>query len=762
MPASQQTSPPVSAESHSSTQQQEHVEATSSRPRPVNPNRRRDKPQLSCNLCRRRKLRCDRQQPSCSSCLLRGQICTYAENQGLTMPPDRTAVPSLHNRIVYLENLVKSLIPKSQVVSDQNSSATVNMSSPPDLGRLHEQSNTSPEDALMEERSEAGSMRLSASEVRYVGGDHWAAILDSIADLKDHFDQEENIRLANTPDQAQDNNADDSVERPPSPHALLLYGARRANSRAEILAALPPKSAADRYISRFFNRLDLVASSAVHGPTFVREYEAFWANPGGTSSIIWVGLLFSMICLALLSSDAGDSSSGSEVKQLQINLYREKIVQCLIMGEYTNSAPYGLETLINYVYIEFLMGIDAGKDIWFLLALEVNLAMRMGYHRDPSHFPGISPLQAEMRRRLWVTVLLGDSLISSQMGMPCMISSTQYDTAEPRNLNDDDLDENMTELPPPRPETEHTTTLGIIARRRVLVALNHVSGITASIKAASYAEVMQVDGVLRRAIATIPPPLRMKRIAISVTDTPHIIMARLFLSHLYLKGEIMLHRRFLYVESISKNEDTFAYSRKACLDASLSSLEIQDILDRELESEGLLHMMRFRVSSLMNHHFLTATMILCSLVYRRKTMGRLEEILAALRNARMIWMRKSTASREAKKAAETISIVLARAANANTCGVDLMGGDVSATGKETQGISNVDPSISFNNDGMVLDSQGVFRDLGLYSPDAFIMPGVLGTFTPPGDPSQSFDLDIGNMRVDDVSESWMLPGADWQ
>ena len=98
-------------------------------------------------------------------------------------------------------------------------------------------------------------MHVSASELRYVGGDHWAAILDSIADLKDHFDQEEHLRLANSPDQIQDDGGD-----PRSSHALLLYGCRRPASRAEILAALPPKSAVDRYISRYFNRLDLVAS----------------------------------------------------------------------------------------------------------------------------------------------------------------------------------------------------------------------------------------------------------------------------------------------------------------------------------------------------------------------------------------------------------------------------------------------------------------------------------------------------------------------
>src|SRR4051794_24280958 len=102
---------------------------------------------------------------------------------------------------------------------------------------------------------------------------------------------------------------------------------------------------------------------------------------------MWIGLLFSMICLACLTTDTLDAEV--EHLSLQIDLYREKIVQCLVLGEYTRTGPYVLQTVINYVYIEFCLRTDADQDTWYLLALEINLAMRMGYHRDPSHFPGI-------------------------------------------------------------------------------------------------------------------------------------------------------------------------------------------------------------------------------------------------------------------------------------------------------------------------------------------------------------------------------------
>lgn len=362
-----------------------------------------------------------------------------------------------------------------------------------------------------------------------------------------------------------------------------------------------------------------------------------------------------------MATDASDSMRNDmEQQRLQIELYRERTVQCLVTGEYSKSGPYVLEAMIHYVYIEMLFHADSSKDIWYLLALEVNLAKRMGYHRDPSHFSGISLLEAEMRRRVWVTVLLGDILISSQMGMPRMIADWQSDTAEPKNLQDPDIDLDSpggADLPPARPETEHTAVLSVIARRRMLVALGAISDLTAATKPCSYAEVMRVDGILHEALASIPPPLRMRPLASSITDPPQLIMSRLFLGHMFHKGQIMLHRRFLIGQEAG---DKTAYSRWACLDAALGTLRIQQALDEETRPGGLLHAMRWRVTSIMNHQFLTATMVLCMLLQRGHTLQREEEVKTALRKTRGVWLRGSAGSVEARKGAEAVSMVLAK------------------------------------------------------------------------------------------------------
>ncbi len=92
--------------------------------------------------------------------------------------------------------------------------------------------------------------------------------------------------------------------------------------------------------------------------------------------------------------------------------FREKAVQCLILARYTTGGPYILETLITVLTGEFVLLKDGATDGWLLISTILHLAMRMGYHRDPDHFPAISPFEGEMRRRIWTTILQLDLILS--------------------------------------------------------------------------------------------------------------------------------------------------------------------------------------------------------------------------------------------------------------------------------------------------------------------------------------------------------------
>lgn len=378
---------------------------------------------------------------------------------------------------------------------------------------------------------------------------------------------------------------------------------------------------------------------------------------------MWIGLLFSMICLALTASGPANDNHEPDVK-----FYCEKVVQCLVLGEYTRAEPFTLETLIHYIHIEFSRHADAGGDLWFLLGLTVNVAMRAGYHRDPTNFSSLSDkstLQNETRRRLWASVLLGDVLISSQMGMPCMISEEQWDTKEPLNLDDDFEDDANAK---PRAETEYTHILNIITGRRIAVAVGAISAATNK-SGLEYAQVMHLDNVLNTAGNKIPPMFKMKPVAASIVDAPHVIMSRLFIAHLFHKGKLMLHWRYLYASSRDGGAiEDYGHSRRVCVNSSLDILGIQQILHEETQPGGQLETMRWRVSSVMNHQFLIATMVLCSMLRRKVDLSQEdnEKIKIALQKALLIWGQTTSVSLEATRATKAIKTVLTEVADTVT------------------------------------------------------------------------------------------------
>lgn len=358
--------------------------------------------------------------------------------------------------------------------------------------------------------------------------------------------------------------------------------------------------------------------------------------------------------------------------QSMIDTFRQKTVQCLILGKYTNSGPYVLEALLLYFASEHFFSKDADMGLWILLGVIVQFTMRMGYHRDPKHFKGISPLAAEMRRRIWATVIQLDLGVSTQMGLPRLIKQWQADTEEPRNLLDSDFDENTRELPPSRPETELTVMLCWIVKTRIVSTLGLITDFTADTRPYSYSEVMKMDARLHNAHASIPSCLKWRSMAHCVTDSPDIMVQKMYMDVLFNKAKIVLHRKYFFLHSgttatqaTQANSSQKSYSHEACLDAAVKILKHQHTLDEEVQPLGQLYQDRWRVSSIISHDFLLATSILC--VYLQSSRGhtrdrsdpeRVKDIEQILRRSYDIWVRTSGSSGEAQKAAGALRVVL--------------------------------------------------------------------------------------------------------
>lgn len=500
--------------------------------------------------------------------------------------------------------------------------------------------------------ADPGTLTLRESGTSYIQCIHWEAVLLKIRGLT-----EEVI----------------DTKAPPGSH--LFYGPNRHATRDEILAAVPPRPLVDRLMALHFDSY-IITTYLIHRKKFLQEYESFWEDPSATS-IAWIGLMFSMLYIAaqlqtftIDFTDGRAESLKAEYLTMK-DVFREKAVQCLVLARYTTGGPYILETLITVLAGEFVLLKDGATDGWLLISMILHLAMRMGYHRDPDHFPGISPFEGEMRRRIWTTILQLDLALSLETGLPRSAIDTHIDTKQPRNLRDCDFEEDTTEMPPPRPETEWTPVLPLIAKGRLISALGLICDVNTDTNPPSYDKIIKVDALLEDVHNhAIPPVLRWQTMPHPITDSPNLVVQRVSVETTYYKSRILLYRRALISYPVRQSQERARESVRICLDSALKILSFQQMLHEECQPFGRLCQLRWKVTHIFNQDVLLATSVLC--LYLQdvdkselpETAGqttwspRAEEIRQRLTISHKIWLQMSTASADAGKVAKALTIVL--------------------------------------------------------------------------------------------------------
>ncbi|KAI1132608.1 fungal-specific transcription factor domain protein [Nemania abortiva] len=564
----------------------------------------------------------------------------------------------MQDRIDQLENLVLGLMHQAAPgPGDQRAS----LNSSPSTGDSERTivATAEPPRDVSPTPSDNGSIRIQQATVSYVNSSHWAAVLDSIADLRSHLAQEEETHTR-IPDPLQPQTS--------FPKPQLLYGCLMYETSASIIKSLPPRPVVDRLVSRYFNVLD-IAPGIVHSSHFLREYEEFWKAPH-SAPIIWIGLLLGMMCLSTQLQQSFLNPTGAE-SQVTVDRYREKVIQCLILGHYTKGGPYVLETLILYFLVENFHLKDMEIGIWVLVGNIVQIAIHMGYHRDAKHFPNITPFAGEMRRRVWGMIVQLDFSISTQLGLPRLVKESQTNTAEPRNLYDTDFDEDTAELPPSRPETEVTPTLYVLAKLRLLSVGVKVADVATEPRIHSYAQILELDNQINEARNALPSSLKWDGLASSLNIPSQTIIQRIWLEVTFQQLKIVLHRKFI---EPSRLHQQYGSSRSACFNAAMKILDLQRLVDEETQTDGLLYQSRWRVSSAFINDFLLATSILCFCLQNNNTDKRKEQfgnlgdadieavdmkkVRQLLKTSQAVWSRQCDSSREARKATAALRYVL--------------------------------------------------------------------------------------------------------
>ncbi|KAK5651886.1 hypothetical protein OQA88_11545 [Cercophora sp. LCS_1] len=520
----------------------------------MEPTRRRRRPALSCSLCRQRKVRCNREKP-CNHCSKSDNaVCDYADNG----PEHTVPTHSAKSPVLSINNRSSTLVGASETSADStrsvaNTPATiqpddsVSSTLAPVLTRA---AFTGLSDAFYvhyEQESENASApglttaqhipRCVSHKTRLFGQSHWMS--PGIALFRDLVEILERGNISSA-----------------------LTDIHRCKSLARLIKArnsppwpivptreLPSREVADGLVACYLQTTETIYR-VLHIPSFQQSYAALWfsGDDSNMGFIIQVKLV-----MAIGAATYDDEFS---LRKSAIHWIHEAMTWSSSPDDF--KARLSVQGLQNQILLLIAQGtVGVARDMVYpATGSLLRTAMHMGLHRDPSRLhPKISLHAAEMRRRLWNTIVELTLQSALNTGGPILLSPTDFDTAPPSNYNDADLDSQCT----PAPLTTPTETSIPIAFRHTFPQRLAIAKFLNNLPTPSgpYTTTLQLDTALTNAYKTLITTLKS-----------HPPCLAIFYIDLILKRYISaLHVPFL--EASLSSQTQFTYSRVTALNAAL-------------------------------------------------------------------------------------------------------------------------------------------------------------------------------------------------
>ncbi|VUC31685.1 unnamed protein product [Clonostachys rosea] len=452
----------------------------------------------------------------------------------------------------------------------------------------------------------------------------------------------------------------------------LLFEISRGHSYEELVNCLPAKPIVDQLVNLFVNGTD-IPTLPIHLPVFLKDYQFFWNEPD-RMTLPWLSVLFSIITLGLqYVLRSGSTIDGIPYPEPACRKFASKAAECLRTFDYAKPGPRTVEAMIMYMLCEHMWLGEHRFRASLILSLTIRLAMRAGYHRDPSHYSQISIFEGEVRRRSWSYLVQLDILFASYLGLPRHISDQRTDTALPSNIADEDLQPNITSLPPPRNPDEPSAISFLNYREQLCKILGQITECTISFEELPYDEVLGLDQALDRQIKARPvwlhqsPCFELRLIEDTLTTNQAIEV-----DILEQRARIILHRRFLVP---AHTNPQYLPSRDKCIAAAALILQHQVTVSQMSFHVDGMSVPNWRALSLMQEDFLLAAIILCLHIDQEVRHGRisrdlkefptkaaeLQEHIGLLRSCRKILLDVDAPNRDAQRAAQVIELVLLKA-----------------------------------------------------------------------------------------------------
>ncbi|EXJ92106.1 hypothetical protein A1O3_00656 [Capronia epimyces CBS 606.96] len=537
--------------------------------------RRRRRPALSCSLCKRRKIRCDREIP-CSNCRRskkENEPCVYeglpSLHYGLASKPqprEREHHPSIRPA------LAGASTPSRQPSAQDAGAGADAESTKSRIRQLEEELSQARQASSSRDapRTGPGPMPLSHGQhsMGFFGDFQFIDRSNSIMHKTRLFGQSHFISgVALFREMAE------MLE----PHlreetCKAVSGIRRCKSLARVIKAcrtprwpsppkpdLPARAVADQLVDCYLRTSESVYR-VLHIPTFRRDYEAIWGSETEPNP----NVAFRVQLKLVLAIGAATYDEQFSLRASAIQWVYEAQTWCSQPEFKSRLGLQFLQTNLLLLLARESAGVGESM-VWISAGALLRTAVYMGLHRDPAHLPKRSTLEAEMRRRLWNTILEITLQASLTSGGPPLVSLDDFDTEPPGNFDDDQL---VTEPENQLPKSEGNFTqvsIAIALRKTFPARLAIAKFLNDLASRATYPEVLRLDAELRTAYKGVRRTLHgyISSPGQSPSPSPYQIRVVEFLISRYFSS---LHMPFF---GAALHEAAYAYSRKAMIDTSL-------------------------------------------------------------------------------------------------------------------------------------------------------------------------------------------------
>ncbi|EMD86155.1 hypothetical protein COCC4DRAFT_59578 [Bipolaris maydis ATCC 48331] len=552
--------------------------------------RSRKRPTVSCVLCRRRKIRCNREMP-CSNCMRsKTGSCVYetqlsldqrlekralACNQPQRDLPEPIVGPTMPSRVSTTNNLssrdqptdgsnyaafeLEAMRTRITELEDKLSRASSSVTHSPFSDSASTPASThsvrtvsylaTTVDVLEDTRSPNGISisRGVAHKNRVFGQSHWMNGFIMFRQMIEMI--EPHLRTGSM-------NCIADIQRAKK-LARIIKASRSPAWPTQPCRDLPPKPLCDQLVAAYLRTTETLYR-VLHVPSFQRAYEDMWNNDTvpSMSFVVMVKLV-----LAIGATFYDDNMP------LRAEATRWVYEAQTWLSSPSFKSQLGIQYLQNSILLLLareLVGVGEAF-VWISLGSVYRTAVYIGLHKDPSQLPAMTTLEAEMRRRMWNTVLELSLQMSMMSGGPPLISQEEYNTAPPGNFDDEDL---LRADPVAAHDRDFTQTSVAIALRKTLpVRLAILKFLNDIASSGTYEETLHIDGMLRSASKSLRRTLHSYS-AGARSPSQFTLQAVEFIMQRYTT---CLHFPFF---ASGLKDPRFAYSRKATVESSLKICNI--------------------------------------------------------------------------------------------------------------------------------------------------------------------------------------------